>query len=193
VNNKIKLVLSGLGALLVLGLLAVLLIRYTTKAHSPQATVIYERNGLELEVTYSRPLKRDRAIFGELVPYNEVWRTGANEATTFQSKTPLLVDGSTLPAGKYTLWTIPMETSWKIIFNSQMYPWGIDLDRKSYRNPQFDVLVLERPVELLEEELEQFSISFLESGDFVVLLLAWDQVQISIPVKKEETPTGRLN
>jgi hypothetical protein len=73
-------------------------------------------------------------IFGGLVPYGEVWRTGANEATTFTTNQDLLVDGSFLAAGKYTLWTIPGPESWKVIFNSKMYPWGIDTDKKPYGN-----------------------------------------------------------
>ncbi len=103
--------------------------RYATKAYSPEETVTYEENSLDLEVFYNRPYKKDRVIFGGLVPYGQVWRTGANEATTFSTNEDLLIDGSTLEAGKYTLWTIPMENSWKVIFNSKMYPWGINLDQ----------------------------------------------------------------
>lgn len=185
-NRTTKLLLQLGGVILILGLVLVLILRYTTKAHSPEDTVTYEQNDLKLEVFYNRPYKKDREIFGNLVPYNEVWRTGANEATTFETNKNILVDGSLLEAGKYTLWTIPMENSWKVIFNSKMYPWGINLDKKAYRDPKFDALVLERPVENTDSNLEQFTIQFEKKGEFVNMVLAWDDTRVSVPIKTEE-------
>jgi hypothetical protein len=133
-NRSTKIILKIGGLVLLLGLLVVFILRYTTKAHSPEDIAVYNQNDLKLEVFYNRPYKKDREIFGNLVPFNEVWRTGANEATTFETNQDILVDGSLLKAGKYTLWTIPMEDSWKIMFNSKMYPWGINLDKQAYRD-----------------------------------------------------------
>lgn len=189
-NSKLKTGLSIAGGLIVAVLLTILVMRYTTKAHSPEGLVTYQQNDIGLEVAYNRPYKKDRQIFGKLIPYNEVWRTGANEATTFETTSDILVDGSLLKAGKYTLWTIPMEDSWKVIFNEQMYPWGIDMDKKAYRDAQYDALVLERPVNKMAEVTEQFTISFEEAGDFISMELVWDQVRIEIPIKKEETPVS---
>ena len=189
-NSKLKTGLSIAGGLIIVGLLTMLIMRNTTKAHSPEDVATYKQNGIEMEVFYNRPYRKDREIFGKLVPYDEVWRTGANEATTFETSSDILVDGSLLKAGKYTLWSIPKQDSWKVIFNDQMYPWGIDMDKKAYRDPQFDALVLERPVEKSAEITEQFTISFEEAGDFVSMELVWDQVKIEIPIKKEETPIG---
>lgn len=189
-NRTTKLLLKLGGVILILGLALVLIVKYTTKAHSPEETLTYDQDGLKLEVFYNRPYKRDREIFGNLVPYNEVWRTGANEATTFETNKNILVDGSVLAAGKYTLWTIPMENSWKVIFNSEMYPWGIDLDKKAYRDPEFDSLVLERPVEKTESTQEQFTIVFEKNGDFVNIVLEWDDTRVSVPIKTEEAPNG---
>lgn len=189
-NSKLKTGLSIAGGLILAGLLTMLIIRYTTKAHSPEDVATYKQNGIGLEVFYNRPYRKDREIFGKLVPYDEVWRTGANEATTFETSSDILVDGSLLKAGKYTLWSIPKQDSWKVIFNDQMYPWGIDMNKKAYRDPQYDALVLERPVEKSADITEQFTISFEEAGDFVSMELAWNQVKIEIPIKKEETPTG---
>jgi len=160
--------------------------RYATKAYSPEETVTYEDKSLDLEVFYNRPYKKDRVIFGGLVPYGQVWRTGANEATTFSTNEDLLIDGSTLEAGKYTLWTIPMENSWKVIFNSKMYPWGINLDQQPYREPEFDALVIEIPTEHRKDTLEQFSIYFEKDHDFVDLTLSWDQTKVRIPIKPEK-------
>lgn len=185
-----KVFLKIAGAIIVLGIVLALILRYTTKAHSPEDTVTYVKEDLRLEVFYNRPFKKEREIFGKLVPYNEVWRTGANEATTFETSKDILVDGSLLKTGKYTLWTIPLENSWKVIFNSKMYPWGINLDEKAYRDPEFDALVLERPVNKLDSTLEQFTIIFEESGDFIYMFLAWDDTSVSLPIKKEEAPNG---
>ncbi|MDR5589662.1 DUF2911 domain-containing protein [Christiangramia sp. SM2212] len=185
---KIGLTIGGL--ILFLGLVLMLIMRYTTKAHSPEDTITFEDDDLKLEVFYNRPYKKDRVIFGNLVPYNEVWRTGANEATTFETNEDIMVDGSILQAGKYTLWTIPMEKSWKVIFNSQMYPWGINLDKEAYRDPQFDSLVLERPVEEINTSLEQFTILFEKNGEFVNMTLAWDDISVNVPIKQEEAPMG---
>lgn len=93
-----------------------------SKPLSPKDTVEFKLNDLELEVFYNRPSKRDRDIFGGLVAFNQVWRTGANEATTFETNKPLKVGNDSLPTGKYTLWTIPGETKWNVIFNSKQYP-----------------------------------------------------------------------
>ncbi len=185
-NPKTKLLLKIGGLIIIFGLIIALVLRYTTKAHSPEDSVQFQQNGLKLEVVYNRPYKRDREIFGKIVPYGEVWRTGANEATTFETNKDILVDGSPLTSGKYTLWTIPMENSWKIMFNSKMYPWGINLDEEAYRDPRFDSLVLERPVEETDIQSEQFTIDFEDSGEFVNMILTWDKVRISIPIKKEE-------
>jgi len=187
-NKSLKTGLKIGGIITLLGVLLILIIRYTTKAHSPEETVTYNQDKLQIEVVYNKPFRKGREIFGTLVPYNEVWRTGANEATTFETNQDILVDGSILKAGKYTLWTIPMENSWKVIFNSQMYPWGINLDKEAYRDPKFDSLILERPVENMEDTLEQFTIQFEENSDFIRLVLAWDHTRINVPIKKEEVP-----
>lgn len=154
-----------------------------TKSYSPEDTVTYQQDALILEIFYNRPYKKDRQIFGGLVPFGEVWRTGANEATTFTTSKDILVDGSLLPAGKYTLWTIPMESSWKVIFNAEMYPWGITTDQRPSRLPQHDVLVVELPVRRLKEPVEQFTIDFTDSHDFILLNLAWDRTLVRVPIK----------
>lgn len=182
-DKKYKTGLKIAGAVIVLVLIGLFFQRNFTKAHSPEDIVLYEDDSLELEVFYNRPYKKERVIFGELVPYGEVWRTGANEATTFYSNKDLLVDGSYLPAGKYTLWTIPGEESWKVIFNSKMYPWGIDTDKKAYRDAEFDTLVLEVPVQEMKEEMEQFSIYFERANDLVIMNLAWDQTKVTLPLQ----------
>jgi len=174
-----------LGLLILAGVIMVsyFIFKTDTKSYSPEDTVTYQQDDLTLEVFYNRPYKKDRQIFGALVPYGEVWRTGANEATTFSTSKDILIDGSLLAAGTYTLWTIPMESSWKVIFNSEMYPWGITPDGLPSRKAEFDVLVIEVPSLELEEPIEQFTIDFSESFNFIQMNLAWDRTMVSIPIK----------
>ena len=162
-----------------------------TKSYSPEETTVYQDEGLKLEVFYNRPYKKNREIFGTLVPYDVVWRTGANEATTFQTNRDILVDGSLLPAGKYTLWTIPGETSWKVMFNSEMYPWGITLDKVASRLPEYDVLTIEVPVNMISTAVEQFTISFEEENELIFMILTWDKTALYIPISEaKETITA---
>lgn len=179
--------LAGLFVVLGVVMLIYIIYKNNTKSYSPEDTVEYNSSDLHLEVFYNRPYKKDREIFGGLVPYNEVWRTGANEATTFTTSKDILVDGSPLPAGTYTLWTIPMEDSWKVIFNSEMYPWGITADKLPSRIADYDVLTIEVPVRKLKNPVEQFTINFEEQREFINLNLAWDQTLIRVPIRDPET------
>ena len=182
-NGKLKATLKVLAAVAVITAITLFFLRYNTKAHSPEDTVAFEQEDLEMEVFYNRPYKKDREIFGKLVPYDEVWRTGANEATTFEVNKDILVDGSLLPAGKYTLWTIPMKDSWKVIFNNSMYPWGINLDKEAYRDPEQDKLMIEVPTRKSNENIEQFTIFFTNKNDLIVMVLSWDHTNIEVPMK----------
>lgn len=95
-----------------------------SKRTSPPATAKAEINGTSIVIDYSQPSVKGRTIFGDLVPYGKVWRTGANEATTFTINREIRVNGKTLAAGKYALFTIPGEKEWTIIFNSVSDQWG---------------------------------------------------------------------
>ncbi|SDL42664.1 Protein of unknown function [Salinimicrobium catena] len=167
-------------------MLSYFIFKTNTKSFSPEDTVTFQQDELILEVFYNRPYKKERQIFGGLVPYGEVWRTGANEATTFTTNKDIYVDGSLLPAGKYTLWTIPMEESWKVIFNSEMYPWGITADEKPSRVPQYDVLTVEVPSKRIDEPVEQFTIDFTTAYDFIQMNFVWDRTLVRVPIKDVE-------
>ncbi|WP_317130648.1 DUF2911 domain-containing protein [Algibacter pacificus] len=153
------------------------------KRLSPKDTVKFELNDLELKVFYNRPFKKNRKIFGGLVPYNQVWRTGANEATTFETNKALEVAGMPLPAGKYTLWTVPKDSVWTVIFNSKQYSWGVDSEMKPMWDPNYDALNIEVPVQNLNKPVEQFTIAFDNSTDNLFLTMAWDVIKISVPLK----------
>ena len=184
-NKALKWILIIVGILAVIGIglsIAWKNLQKETKKHSPEETVVYNEGGKALEVFYNRPSKKDRDIFGGLVPYGEVWRTGANEATTFTTGTDISVNGESLPEGKYTLWTIPGENSWQIIFNNKSYAWGVSWGGKASRDPNADVLKVEVPAESLEQVVEMFTISF-ETNELLNMVLQWDQTKVSVPIE----------
>lgn len=156
--------------------------QFQTKKASPEVTATFSKGDTDLSVFYCAPSKKGRDVFGTLVPYGEVWRTGANEATTFTSNKDLLIDGETLPAGTYTLWTIPNEKEWTVIWNKKQYGWGVDFDSQALREPEYDALQVKVPVQNLDTPVEQFSISFEEDGP-LALLLAWDKTKIAVPME----------
>jgi len=172
----ILIVVLGLG---VLGFLGFQFMKYQTKKASPEATVVYEGEDLTLSVNYSRPSKKDREIFGGLVPYGEVWRTGANEPTTFMCNEDITFGGEKLKAGKYTLWTIPNKTQWTVILNSKMYGWGVGFDEKASRDPMFDVVRVNLPAMPTKTVVEQFTIEFIFH---VNMVMKWDDTQVTVPI-----------
>lgn len=150
---------------------------------SPKDTVEFKLNDLKLEVFYNRPYKKGRDVFGALVPFNQVWRTGANEATTFKTNSRLKIKGNSLNAGKYTLWTVPKDSTWTIIFNSKQYSWGVNAQMQPMWDPNYDVINVEVPVQKLDDSVEQFTIGFDNSTDKLFLTLAWDDVKVAVPLK----------
>jgi hypothetical protein len=179
-------ILKGLliGALLlaVIGYFGFGYMKTQTKKASPEERVTFRVDDAEITVQYSRPSKKGRAIFGDLVPYGKVWRTGANEATLLETTKDLTLGGRPLAAGTYTLWTIPQAGSWTVIVNNKMYPWGVTYDGEAQRDPAGDVLSVEVPVETLADPLEQFTIAV--EGTPPALTLAWDRTKVSVPVGK---------
>lgn len=155
----------------------------SNKPLSPKKTVGIKIDDLELEVFYNRPSKRERDIFGGLVAYNKVWRTGANEATTFETNKALKIGNDSLAAGKYTLWTIPNDSVWIVIFNSKQYAWGVDDAMQAMREPNFDAINIDVPVEDIPNIVEQFTIAFDNSTDNLSLTMAWDKTKIVVPLK----------
>jgi hypothetical protein len=142
---------------------------------SPPDSLRASVGGAALSVRYSRPSTRGRVIFGNVVPWNQVWRTGANQATILQTSADLTVAGTTVPAGKYSLWTIPSPGGWKLIVNKNTGQWGTDYDA------QYDLARLEMKVESLPQPVEQFTIAIEPKGKRGVLKLEWEKTRASIP------------
>lgn len=157
-----------------------------TKKYSPEQTATYSQNGLGLSVNYSSPSKKGRVIFGELVPYDMVWRTGANEPTTFTTATDIKIMDKKLGAGTYSLWTVPNERSWKVIFNEEVPDWGVTVlsgGKETTREPEADFVQVEVPTKELGKPVENFTIGFEDSGQ-LSLTLSWDTTKVSVPLNK---------
>ena len=131
-----------------------------------------------VKVVYGSPRKNDRQIFGDLVPYGEVWRTGANEATELTTTADLEINGETLPAGTYSVFTIPGEETWTVIFNSGLGQWGA----YNYDESK-DVLRVEAPASSTEKPYEGFTILFEEADGGQALVMAWDETKVSLPIQ----------
>jgi hypothetical protein len=141
---------------------------------SPRDTVRVENaGGASLWVDYGRPGKRGRAIFGSVVPYGEVWRTGANAATQFKTDKALDFGGTVVPAGFYTLWTIPSANGWKLVINGETGQWGTKHDASK------DLYTVDMSVSTLPAAVERFTIAVEPSAQGGVLNLDWDTTRAS--------------
>jgi hypothetical protein len=165
-----RLWLAGLTAAALMGVTASLDAqsspRDTTRASVGRATVV---------VDYGRPSKRGRDIFGGLVPYGEVWRTGANQATHFVTDKPLMFGSLMVPAGTYTIYTLPGSTSWKLIINKQTGQWGTAYDQAQ------DLGRVDMKVEKLAAAVEQFTIKVVPNDKGGVVRLEWDTSAAVVP------------
>lgn len=151
---------------------------------SPKDSAEISLNDLKLKVEYNRPSKRDRDVFGALVPFDKVWRTGANEATTFETNKDLIIDGMVLKEGKYTIWTVPNKESWKVMFNSKQYKWGVNEKMEPMWDPNYDALEVEVPIEKMNETAEKFTIAFDHKTGNLKLTMAWDNTLIEVPINE---------
>jgi hypothetical protein len=144
---------------------------------SPLEMVTMKYEDTYIKITYSRPHKRDRQIFGELVPYDKVWRTGANEATEITvTGGKIRIGGKELEPGAYTLFTIPQKNKWTIILNKDVGQWG------AYNyNPDMDVMRFDVPVKSTDVAYEPFTIEFEQHHDSTNILIMWDRTRIEIP------------
>lgn len=132
-----------------------------------------------VRVTYSRPAKKEREIFGtKIVPYGEVWRVGANESTEIKFYQDVTIQGKKVKAGTYSLFAIPTATEWTIILNKDLDFWGA----YSY-NAANDLLRVNIPVKKTEEIVENFSIQCVKGGDKeTIMKMAWDSTLVELPI-----------
>nr|WP_315182769.1 DUF2911 domain-containing protein [uncultured Flavobacterium sp.] len=171
--------------------LAIIIANFTIEAQvktpqsSPKATVFQTVGLTDVEVVYSRPAARGRAVFGNLVPFGKLWRTGANENTTISFSDDVIIEGKTLKKGKYALYTIPKIGSWEIIFYNTTNNWGTPEDFTE-ANVALRTTVKE---EALSKAVESFTIGINNlDTNFAYLEMAWENSSVAM---KFEVPTQK--
>ncbi|MEM6846031.1 MAG: DUF2911 domain-containing protein [Bacteroidota bacterium] len=143
--------------------------------NSPMSVAAMKQGDTYVKIVYCQPHKRDRPVFGGLVPYGEVWRLGANEATEITLTEDLTVGGKKLAAGTYSMYAIPEKDKWTVIFNSALGEWGhFNYDEEK------DVLRVEAPTSKAEETYEPFTIMFNEAGTEIIMI--WEDTKATISV-----------
>src|SRR5215470_16637831 len=151
-----------------------------SKRPSPPGTAEVTLKGKKITIDYSRPSLKGRKVGQELAPYGKVWRTGANEATTLTTEVDLNIGGTKVPAGKYTLYTLPSEGTWKLIINKQTGQWGTKYDESQ------DLTRIDMQKTALPQPVEQFTISFdKKSENTANLNLDWENTRVWVVVKAE--------
>jgi len=144
---------------------------------SPPAVAEVKLDGHAVTIHYNTPFMRGRKIMGGLVPYGQVWRTGANPATSLVTTVNLKIGSAMVPAGAYTLYTLPSEGTWMLIINKQTGQWG------TVYNQSQDLARVEMKKATLPEPQEKMSISFEHThGKSTELHVRWETTDVSVPV-----------
>jgi hypothetical protein len=145
---------------------------------SPPATAKCDlAGGKSITVDYSSPRAKGRKIFGDLVPYGEVWRAGANEATTFVTTADLMVGGQHIPAGNYTLFAIPAQDKWTLIISKKTGEWGIP-----YPGADSDLARVDMKVSSTSGAVENFTIAFDKGAKACTLRMEWENTRASVDI-----------
>jgi len=143
---------------------------------SPPAQASVKIGAATVTIDYARPSMRGRKIMGGLVPFDKVWRTGANAATTLKTDAALEIGGVAVPAGTYTLYTLPGEKAWKLIINKQTGQWGTQYDQAQ------DHARIDLKVEAIPQPIELFTITLAGTGAKAGLLsMEWESTRLSVP------------
>jgi hypothetical protein len=151
-----------------------------TKRPSPHESTEVTLNGKKITIDYGRPFLKGRKVGQELAPYGKVWRTGADEATALNTEIDLNIGGVKVPAGQYTLYTLPSEGTWKLIINKQTGQWGTKYDESQ------DLGRVDMTRSALPEPKEQFTISFeKKSENMANLNLDWENTRVSVVVRAQ--------
>ena len=149
------------------------------KRASPPATATGTIGEATITINYSSPAVKGRTIWGDLVPYDKAWRAGANEATTFETDKAITVEGKPLPAGKYSLFTVPGRESWQVIFNSQSGQWGINRSGEANRDPANDVLTVTVKPVATSGLNERLLYNITPKG----FTLRWDKLEVPVAIQ----------
>lgn len=128
-------------------------------------------------VIYSRPHRQDRKVFGGLVKWGEAWRLGANEATEMELFENITIKGKQIPAGRYSLYAIPYEDRWTVVFNSEIFIWGLKFD------PAKDVARIDVPVNTKNQLIEYFTMVFENTDSGADLVMAWESTEVRLAIE----------
>src|SRR5215831_13852258 len=151
-----------------------------SKRPSPPGTAQVTLKGKKITIDYSQPYLKGRHVGQELAPFGQVWRTGANEATTFVTEGDVKVGDVNVPAGNYTLFTLPSEGTWKLIINKQTGQWG------TVYNQDQDLARVDMTKTSIAAPVEQFTITLNPAGsDKASLVMEWEQTRLTVPIKAE--------
>jgi Protein of unknown function (DUF2911) len=156
-----------------------------SKRPSPPASAECKfSDGKTIKMDYSSPRAKGRKIFGEasdkaLVPYGEIWRTGANDATTFVTDTNLTVGGKAVPAGSYTIFTVPKADTWWVVISKKTGEWGTD-----YPGDKEDLVRVPMKVSKTTAPVENFTIAFDQAGSKCTLRMEWENTRASVEITK---------
>jgi hypothetical protein len=146
---------------------------------SPRESASGSINGATIKIDYGSPSVKGRKIWGGLVPYDKIWRTGANPVTEIETSKDLKIEGKPLPAGKYSIFTIPGEKEWKVIFNSETGQWGIKDDGSANDDQAKDVLTVTVKPEKSKEFKEHLTFMIDQNG----FALVWENLAVPVMVK----------
>jgi len=148
------------------------------KRPSPAASATCDLGGGKtIKTSYSSPRMKGRKIYGDLVPFGQVWRAGANEATTFVTSSDVVVGGKTVPAGSYTIFTIPAAGKWTLIINKKTGEWGIPYKYESDELARIDMKVSKLPA-----PVENFTIAYDKSEAGCALQMDWETTRASVDI-----------
>lgn len=136
--------------------------------------------GKSVKTDYSSPRMRGRKIYGKLVPFGEIWRTGANEATAFVTSADILVGGKAVPAGSYTIFTVPSADKWSLVISKETGEWGT-----MYPGPDKDLARIDMKVSKLPAPVENFTISYEKSGNGCTLQMDWETTRASVDISSK--------
>jgi hypothetical protein len=145
---------------------------------SPPAKAECKIDGKTVAVDYSSPRAKGRKIFGSLVPYGQVWRAGANEATTLVTSGDINIGGKTVPAGKYTIFAIPAEDKWTLVISKKTGEWGT-----AYPGPDNDLARVDMKVSKTSAPVENFTIAFDQKGSTCTMRMEWENTTASVDIK----------
>jgi len=173
---------AGLFFALFLAALAAGVVPTEAQLASPAARAACKfADGKTIAVRYSSPRMRGRKIFGDLVPFGEVWRAGADDATIFAPNVDVVVGGKKVPAGNYTMFTLPTQTKWTLIISKQIGEWGIP-----YPGEKFDLVRAEMKISKLPSPLENFTISFDQAGAGCTMKMDWETTRAAVDISEKK-------